>query len=199
VIRHIICDVDGTLLDLDADFHPWMASREYVKDPEVKSYSYAESYGLRPSTMLSLYEQFFREGGYDNLPALPDAKAVVPVLSLLGFTFSTLTAVPDHPMWHMARRLNLTREFGLPNDFIMEHVGWGGAKMPTLAKYARCIFVEDHLIHANHGGACGHFTFLLDRPYNQGWTDPNVVRVDGWDDINDVLNDMLKREKAYRE
>lgn len=191
MLRNLLTDVDGVLLDWATAFRDW-AERHHGPLPptDVTDPNYAHEWlGLTREEGYDVIQQFQRSEALADLPPYPDAVKYVRDLRNRGHLLICVTSCGQQPDVVERRERNLKRVFG---DIFSEIVCLPvhASKAETLQRYARGIWVDDATYHAEAGLSAGHTSYFMHRDVHPQPTEPTryaVVR--DWVDIYEQLVD----------
>lgn len=134
-----------------------------------------------------------------NLPPINEAVEVIGDWLMKGYRIHYITSRPNktrqltlkwlrnNGFWKKHCRLDLYDEKG-PFATDTEY------KVKTAQKYGLNVFIEDALEIAR---AMKMPVFLMDRPWNQGKINGNIIRVDSFSGIKTLLPQVLEEITAY--
>lgn len=186
MIRTIIFDVDGVLLDWFEGFNDWMHARGFhPKTEKSDTYDMTAYWGLADPQIAALIKDFNRSAEFGVLPHVPGALQAVRQLRRTwnDCLFVAITCAGIHPKTMMYRAINLL-QFELDALHVLP---LRTSKFTELAWYSgngNVLIFEDHIGHALEAASLGMQVGLLNWPWNQAEIDhPNVRRYAGWSDV----------------
>lgn len=181
----ILTDVDGVLLDWFAGFRAYLVGLGIqVKSGDPDDWSMVGWAPLTSPEIQAHIATFNSSPAFGQLKPYLGAVEVLRKLWSSGHDIVAITSCSSDPEVIKLREENLRRAFGpifkevicLP---LME------SKVPSLQRFPESIWVEDSLHGAKAGVEAGHWTFILDKPYNQIASLPRVSRVNSWYEIHE--------------
>lgn len=169
--RLIVFDLDNVVCDL----REWQAKLN-------------ESRGGAPMNdrtvqlLESLKEDFYRGGGFRNMPAIPGAVEGMAAVREMGYTIILITA---RPQWQYKRlyadTMGWLRDHNVPYDNIIFEKDKAEAIYEHIFPARPKFFVEDRDKHALEVANIGVPVLLLDYDYNQHIQEtPLITRVVDW-------------------
>lgn len=170
----IISDLDNCIADLSE----W-------QDELNKSRGEAPMNDRTVKLLESLKEDFYRGGGFSNLPAIKGAKEATAELRRLGYKIVLITA---RPYWQYKRLYADTLMWLKDNQITYDLLLFNKDKAEAIYEHifpARPVFfVEDREKHAREVSGIGIPVMLLDWDYNRDIKDGKLIkRVKGWAEI----------------
>jgi hypothetical protein len=189
MMKVILTDADGVLLNWEYAFHIWMKHRGYAILPgdSGRSDNIAEQYGMHGRRAGNLILEFNESAAIGFLPAFRDAQQYATDLwRKHGYRFIVVTSVSDDPNVQELRTQNLYKLF-VPDMFLdVICLPCGGDKFKTLWNLSRAYdgawWVEDMIHHAVSGERCGFRPILMEHGYNMN-CDETIPIFDCWRDI----------------
>jgi len=133
----------------------------------------------------SLKEDFYRGGGFKDLPVINGAKEGMQELRRLGYKIVIITA---RPYWQYKRlyadTLAWLQQYDIAYDLILFNKDKAEAIYEHIFPARPAFFIEDREKHAVEVANIGVPVLLLDWEYNRDVKDrPLITRVDGWGEI----------------
>ena len=200
--RIILTDVDGVLLEWEHHFTKWMLQRtlfdkkgsryhpyKLLEDKE-NTYEMAERFGITIPEIRKEIREFNRSAWMGTQRPMPDSQTWVKLLHAEGWTFIPITSqTSDKPAQELRKR-RLGELFG-KQVFSNYHIlGTGADKDSALAEFHNTglYWVEDKPKNALAGLNYGLKVILYNRPYNQNFDHPEIIRVNNWKDIHQILS-----------
>lgn len=190
--RHILTDCDGVLCNWDRAFTAHVEQLGYPRVPGTESeYSISLRHNIDFKTAMQLATDFNQSDKISNLEPFADAQIYVRKLADLGFTFTVVTSVSDHPAAKTYRQHNLTNLFG--DVFREVHcLEMNSSKYHALEHWAGSglFWIEDHMRQAEAGYEQGLRPVLIDHPYNKHYSTDLFPRVNGtnpWQEIYQMV------------
>jgi len=166
MMKMILTDCDGVLMDWVTPFHEWMETLGYtLLDKSV--YSIGDAYGITREEGHELVEIFNNSDHIRNLKPLPGAVEYVTKLVEQGYEFHVITSLSDSPEAKGKRFMNLTETF--PGAIAsLECLSCGADKDEALSPYkgTGLFWIEDKPENAYAGAAVGLKPILLSHGYN---------------------------------
>lgn len=173
-------DIDDTVLQFSDPMQDFLASKGLIIETRLRDHhNIPELFGLSIEDTIQLIGEFHHSPIMGKLQPEPCAAIVLPELHRRGYRFVAISACVDDPIVHALRVQNLEAAFGFQWEAV-HCVGLLNEKEDMLRSYAPGIWVEDVWNHALAGHRAGHYTYLLDRPYNQVDEHIEITRVKDW-------------------
>jgi hypothetical protein len=207
--RIILTDVDGVLLEWEHHFTEWMLQRSYYDDKQQRIYPYkllpdkqntyemAERFGLSVFEIRKEIREFNKSAWMGTQSPMPESQTWVKLLAAEGWTFIPITSqTSDIP----AQQLRKTRLGELFGDHIFKNyhiLDTGQDKDQVLAEFHNTglYFIEDKPKNALTGLEYGVRPILIDHPYNRDFQHPDVIRVNNWKQIHEIVHEDLRRTR----
>ena len=205
--RIILTDVDGVLLEWEQHFSDWMLQRSYYNDKGKKIYPYtlldgkentyemAERFGLTIPQIRKEIREFNKSAWMATPSPMPDAQTWVKLLHAEGWTLIPITSQTSDIPAQEVRKKRLTELFG--DIFYNYHIlDTGQDKDSVLAEFHNTglYFIEDKPKNALAGLNFGLKPILIDHLYNRDFKHPDVIRVNNWKQIHEILvNENIRR------
>ena len=199
--RIILTDVDGVLLEWENHFTEWMLQRSYYNDKNERIYPYnllpnkestyemAERFGLTVQQIRKEIREFNKSAWMANQSPMPDSQTWVKLLAVEGWTFIPITSQTSDIPAQLVRKKRLQELFGestFKNYFILDT---GMDKDSALSEFHNTglYWVEDKPKNALAGLNYGLKPILIDHPYNRDFNHPEIVRVNNWKQIHEMI------------
>ena len=205
--RIILTDVDGVLLEWEQHFSDWMLQRSYYNDKGKKIYPYtlldgkentyemAERFGLTIPQIRKEIREFNKSAWMATQSPMPESQTWVKLLHAEGWTLIPITSQTSDIPAQEVRKKRLTELFG--DIFYNYHIlDTGQDKDSVLAEFHNTglYFVEDKPKNALAGLNFGLKPILIDHLYNRDFKHPDVIRVNNWKQIHEILvNENIRR------
>ena len=207
--RIILTDVDGVLLEWEYHFTQWMLQRNYYDDKEQRVYPYkllpdkqntyemADRFGLSITEIRKEIREFNKSAWMGTQCPMPDSQTWVKLLAAEGWTFIPITSQTSDIPAQALRKKRLGELFG---DHIFKNyhiLDTGSDKDSVLAEFHNTglYFIEDKPKNALTGLKYGVRPILIDHPYNRDFQHPDVIRVNNWKQIHELLHEDLRRTR----
>ena len=207
--RIILTDVDGVLLEWEYHFTQWMLQRNYYDDKEQRVYPYkllpdkqntyemADRFGLSIIEIRKEIREFNKSAWMGTQCPMPDSQTWVKLLAAEGWTFIPITSQTSDIPAQQLRKKRLGELFG---DHIFKNyhiLDTGSDKDSVLAEFHNTglYFIEDKPKNALTGLKYGVRPILIDHPYNRDFQHPDVIRVNNWKQIHELLHEDLRRTR----
>jgi FMN phosphatase YigB (HAD superfamily) len=189
----ILTDVDGVLLDWEEGFSVWMEHHGHTMvDGGKLMYKIGDRYSISNNQGHKLVRQFNESAAMGFLPPLRDAQYYVKLLAEKHqYRFLAVTSLSLDPYAKELRTRNLKKIFG--NDTFVDVIclDTGADKDEILAELAQTYkgnwWIEDKPENCDTGLKFGLRPILIDHPHNQWYDNPNVVRVNNWKEIVELI------------
>lgn len=186
--RKILADVDGVLLDWESAFDAWMSKEGY----EVKAhgiYKQNERYDLGKWESDNLVKTFNESAWMGFLKPLRDSVDVLHQLSSNHYHIECITSLSTDHWAGELRRMNLNRWFGkiVRRCICLET---GADKNDVLKEYQHSHWwIEDKPENALAGLEAGLRPILMNHNYNEDFEHPDIVRVQNWREIYQIITE----------
>ena len=207
--RIILTDVDGVLLEWEYHFTEWMLQRNYYDDKEQRVYPYkllpdkqntyemADRFGLSITEIRKEIREFNKSAWMGTQCPMPDSQTWVKLLAAEGWTFIPITSQTSDIPAQELRKKRLGELFG---DHIFKNyhiLDTGSDKDSVLAEFHNTglYFIEDKPKNALTGLKYGVRPILIDHPYNRDFQHPDIIRVNNWKQIHELLHEDLRRTR----
>tara|TARA_A100001011_G_scaffold72571_1_gene74451 strand:- start:22738 stop:23376 length:639 start_codon:yes stop_codon:yes gene_type:complete len=207
--RIILTDVDGVLLEWEYHFTQWMLQRNYYDAQEQRVYPYkllqdkqntyemADRFGLSITEIRKEIREFNKSAWMGTQCPMPDSQTWVKLLAAEGWTFIPITSQTSDVPAQELRKKRLGELFG---DHIFKNyhiLDTGSDKDSVLAEFHNTglYFIEDKPKNALTGLKYGVRPILIDHPYNRDFQHPDVIRVNNWKQIHELLHEDLRRTR----
>ena len=207
--RIILTDVDGVLLEWENHFTEWMQQRSYYDDNGQRYYPYkllpnkqntyemADRFGLSITEIRKEIREFNKSAWMGTQCPMPDSQTWVKLLAAEGWTFIPITSQTSDIPAQELRKKRLGELFG---DHIFKNyhiLDTGSDKDSVLAEFHNTglYFIEDKPKNALTGLKYGVRPILIDHPYNRDFQHPDIIRVNNWKQIHELLHEDLRRTR----
>ena len=200
--RIILTDVDGVLLEWEHHFTKWMLQRTLFDEKGARyhpyrllpnkenTYEMAERFGLTKTEIRKEIREFNRSAWMGTQRPMYNSQTWVKLLAAEGWTFIPITSqTSDKPAQELRKR-RLGELFG-DHVFTNYHIlGTGADKDSALAEFhgTGLYWVEDKPHNALAGLNYGLKPILIDHPYNRDFNHKEIIRVNNWQDIHQILS-----------
>ena len=200
--RIILTDVDGVLLEWEHHFTKWMLQRTLFDEKGARyhpyrllpnkenTYEMAERFGLTKPEIRKEIREFNRSAWMGTQRPMYNSQTWVKLLAAEGWTFIPITSqTSDKPAQELRKR-RLGELFG-DHVFTNYHIlGTGADKDSALAEFhgTGLYWVEDKPHNALAGLNYGLNPILIDHPYNRDFNHKEIIRVNNWQDIHQILS-----------
>ena len=205
--RIILTDVDGVLLEWERHFTDWMLQRSYfdnevgegyvgkkiypykLLDNKESTYEMAERFGLTKTEVRKEIREFNKSAWMGNQAPMLDSQTWVKLLAAEGWTFVPITSQTSDIPAQLLRKKRLGELFG-DHIFTNYHIlDTGADKDSALAEFhgTGLYRVEDKPNNALAGLKYGLKPILIDHPYNRDFNHPDIIRVNNWKQIHEIL------------
>jgi FMN phosphatase YigB (HAD superfamily) len=166
--KHILTDVDGVLLCWEEGFNEFINSKGHPRIPGTETeYSMAARHGISTIQSLDYIREYNESDAMLSLKPFADSVKYVAKLADMGFRFTAITSMSDHPGAKIHRTNNLKALFGDVFDEVV-CLEMGASKIHALMRWADSglYWIEDHMRQAEAGHEAGLRTVLINHPYN---------------------------------
>lgn len=186
----ILSDIDGVCCDWNAGFIKFMTERGYPEIPEKRtSYLVTERHNCPAELIGNFMTEYSKSHIIAKLKPIKDSVEVIDRLHKQGYEFIAITSLGSDIASFKYRWKNLQNLYGDAFKRLICLPG-GSGKSEVLQEFVGTadIWVEDHVVNAADGADLGFTTFLIDHPYNSFSPHEQVMRVNGWLDIENWIN-----------
>jgi len=190
--KRILTDCDGVLLKWEDGFDSFMISKGLERRAGTEAdYSMALRYGVSTRETQDYIREYNESDAMASLEPFADSVEYVAKLAALGFRFTAVTSMSDHPDSKVYRTQNLQNLFGNVFDEVV-CLEMGASKANVLMQWAdsKLFWIEDHMRQAEAGHEAGLRTVLINHPYNTHYkTDlfPTVSYEKPWEEIYNLV------------
>ena len=184
--QKILSDVDGVLVNWEDAFTSWMSKQNFtvVKEKEYNQYT---RYGITKEESDALVTRFNDSAWIGWLRPLRDATDYVPELAKMNYHLECITSLSSDHYASELRKLNLFNHFGT-NVTKTRCIGQGQDKDDILKEYEPGHWwIEDKPRNCDAGLNAGPKVILINHDYNKWYDNPDVIRVNNWKEIIELL------------
>jgi len=200
--RIILTDVDGVLLEWENHFTKWMLQKSYFDEHgnryyphkllpnKQNEYEMANRFGVSKIEIRALIREFNRSAWMGTQRPMEESQTWVKLLAAEGWTFIPITSQTSDIPAQQLRKRRLGELFG-EHIFTNYHIlGTGADKDSALAEFHNTglYWVEDKPHNAVAGLKYGLKPILIDHPYNRDFEHPDVIRVNNWQEIHQIVS-----------
>jgi len=200
--RIILTDVDGVLLEWEHHFTKWMLQKTLFDEKGARyhphrllpdkqnTYEMAERFGVTKDEIRKHIREFNRSAWMGTQRPMPESQTWVKLLAAEGWTFIPITSQTSDIPAQQLRKRRLGELFG-DQVFTNYHIlGTGADKDSALAEFHNTglYWVEDKPNNAVAGLKYGLKPILIEHPYNRDFDHPDVIRVNNWKDIHQIVS-----------
>ena len=200
--RIILTDVDGVLLEWEHHFTKWLQLRSYFDKNGNRNYPYklldsgqdnydmSKRFGISKETISQEIREFNRSAWMGTQRPMLESQTWVKLLHAEGWTFVPITSQTSDIPGQCLRKKRLGELFG-EHVFSNYHIlGTGADKDGALAEFHNTglYWVEDKPKNALAGLKYGLKPILIDHPYNKDFNHPDIIRVNNWKQIHEILS-----------
>jgi len=200
--RIILTDVDGVLLEWEHHFTKWLQLRSYfdkngnrnypykLLDAKHDDYDMSKRFGISKETISQEIREFNRSAWMGTQRPMLESQTWVKLLHAEGWTFVPITSQTSDIPGQALRKKRLGELFG-EHVFSNYHIlGTGADKDSALANFhdTGLYWVEDKPKNALAGLSYGLKPILIDHPYNRDFNHPDIIRVNNWKQIHEILS-----------
>ena len=204
--RIILTDVDGVLLEWEHHFTKWMLQRTLFDERGARyhpyklladkqnTYEMAERFGITVTEIRKEIREFNRSAWMGTQRPMFESQTWVKLLAAEGWTFIPITSQTSDIPAQQLRKKRLGELFG-EHVFTNYHIlGTGADKDSALAEFhgTGLYWVEDKPKNALAGLKYGLKPILIDHPYNRDLNHPEIIRVNNWKQIHEVISGRVK-------
>jgi FMN phosphatase YigB (HAD superfamily) len=193
--KRILTDCDGVLLKWEDGFDAFMLSKGFVRRAGTEAdYSMALRYGVTTRQTQEFIKEYNESDAMATLKPFADSIEYVAKLADMGFRFTAVTSMSDHPDAKTYRTQNLKTLFGDVFDEVV-CLEMGASKANVLMRWAdsKLFWIEDHMRQAEAGHEAGLRTVLINHPYNTHYTTdlfPKVSFETPWKEIYNLVREV---------
>ena len=200
--RIILTDVDGVLLEWEHHFTKWLQLRSYFDKNGNRNYPYklldsgqdnydmSKRFGISKETISQEIREFNRSAWMGTQRPMLESQTWVKLLHAEGWTFVPITSQTSDIPGQALRKKRLGELFG-EHVFSNYHIlGTGADKDGALAEFhdTGLYWVEDKPKNALAGLKYGLKPILINHPYNKDFNHPDIIRVNNWKQIHEILS-----------
>ena len=200
--RIILTDVDGVLLEWERHFTKWLQLRSYfdkngnrnypykLLDAKHDNYDMSKRFEISKETISQEIREFNRSAWMGTQRPMLESQTWVKLLHAEGWTFVPITSQTSDIPGQALRKKRLGELFG-EHVFSNYHIlGTGADKDSALANFhdTGLYWVEDKPKNALAGLSYGLKPILIDHPYNRDFNHPDIIRVNNWKQIHEMLS-----------
>ena len=200
--RIILTDVDGVLLEWERHFTKWLQLRSYfdkngnrnypykLLDAKHDNYDMSKRFEISKETISQEIREFNRSAWMGTQRPMLESQTWVKLLHAEGWTFVPITSQTSDIPGQALRKKRLGELFG-EHVFTNYHIlGTGADKDSALANFhdTGLYWVEDKPKNALAGLSYGLKPILIDHPYNRDFNHPDIIRVNNWKQIHEMLS-----------
>ena len=177
--------LQSTLFDeRGSRYHPYR-----LLPDKQNTYWMEERFGLTKDEMGKKIREFNRSAWMGTQRPMPESQTWVKLLHAEGWTFIPITSQTSDKPAQELRKKRMGELFG-ENVFSNYHIlGTGADKDSALAEFhgTGLYWVEDKPTNALAGLRYGLKPILIDHPYNRDCNHPDIIRVNNWKQIHELL------------
>ena len=209
--RIILTDVDGVLLEWENHFTKWMLQRSYYHQTtgtkifpykllpnKQNTYEMAERFGLTKYEIRKEIREFNKSAWMYTQEPMEDSVRWVKLIHAEGWTFIPITSQTSDLPAQQLRKKRLAEIYG-EDVFQNYHILDTGADKNEVLNEFRDTglwWVEDKPHNVMVGLECGLRCIIIDHEYNREFNHPDVVRVNNWKQIHELIhNENLRRAR----
>jgi len=187
---NICIDIDGTITDP----YYWLSyANTYfnsnISESKVTSYDIAEVLNINRSEYLEFYEKF-KTKIHSNQELRGDAKVILDKLYELNNIY--FVTARDKSLELLTLLYLKNHELQFNEVFVLGT----SDKVPTAMDLNCDIFIEDSYDNAVQLSNSGFKVILIDTNYNRFALNENIIRAYNWNEIFEIINEILEVKKA---
>jgi hypothetical protein len=200
--RIILTDVDGVLLEWEHHFTKWMQLRSYFNKQGTRIYPYklsdnsqddydmSKRFEVSKETISQEIREFNRSAWMGTQRPMLESQTWVKLLHAEGWTFVPITSQTSDIPAQALRKKRLGELFGEHVFTNYQILGTGADKDGALSEFhdTGVYWVEDKPKNALAGLSYGLKPILIDHPYNRDFNHPDIIRVNNWQQIHEILS-----------
>lgn len=147
------------------------------------------------SEIKQLVLQFNHSEVFEHLEAYEGASEALSEAKRLGYVVVGISSCTDNKDAAVRRHNNMEKNFGKDAFHKIICLPLGGSKTEILKQFAPSIWIDDNIVNVRVGAACGHKSFLMNRPWNfETPLDGGIQRIESWEKVVELLKSET-REK----
>lgn len=197
MLKTIVLDCDGVILDWHLGFYHWMRAQGHtVLTPYPNLYAMTDAHpGKTKEEVFAHIPVFNTTPSFAQLEPCEGALAGIAALKQIfpQARIVILTAVGEAEETGLYRQQNLS---GLPIDELILVPLHQSKRSWLEAMEGPAMFVEDHPGNAAIGAEVGMTSILIDRPWNRDGTPAGAERAMGWPQIVEIARRTFLRQEA---
>jgi hypothetical protein len=190
------------LLEWEHHFTKWMLQKTLFDERGARyhphrllpdkqnTYEMAERFGVTKDEIRKHIREFNRSAWMGTQRPMLESQTWVKLLAAEGWTFIPITSQTSDIPAQQLRKRRLGELFG-DQVFTNYHIlGTGADKDSALAEFHNTglYWVEDKPNNAVAGLKYGLKPILIDHPYNKDFDHPDVIRVNNWKEIHQIVS-----------
>jgi len=190
------------LLEWEHHFTKWMLQKTLFDERGARyhphrllpdkqnTYEMAERFGVTKDEIRKHIREFNRSAWMGTQRPMLESQTWVKLLAAEGWTFIPITSQTSDIPAQQLRKRRLGELFG-DQVFTNYHIlGTGADKDSALAEFHNTglYWVEDKPNNAVAGLKYGLKPILIDHPYNRDFDHPDVIRVNNWKEIHQIVS-----------
>jgi len=174
----IISDLDNCIADLTS----FQQRVSRVKDGRKETDAVT-------AELEALKEEYYRTGGFRDLPVIEGAREAMKSLRHAGFKVAIITARPHHQYKRVyADTITWLAQHGIVHDLLLFNKDKAEAIYEHISPARPSFFIEDRSKHALELTAIEVPVILMNRPWNQDLPEnPLITRVENWAEALEVI------------
>lgn len=186
--KKILTDCDGVCLDWENAFHKWITERGYNK-VQHGTYDLSVAYDLHQKLKHDVVKEFNNSAWMCCLPPFRDALSGVARLVEAGYQFDVITSLGLDPYAMKLRQQNLDTVFGKTPWNSLTCLDTAADKDDALKLYcdSGLYWIEDLPKNCEAGLKVGLKPILITHDHNKDYYNPDVIRVNNWNEICDLI------------
>lgn len=180
----IITDVDECVLQWKKSFEEFIKNKDIIVNGEMHEHKDIDNWiEVNDDEFMELLYEFNHSVKFGNLDVGYKSEIFIPLLHDMGYKFYALTSCGSSETVIQNRILNIKNIFGdIFEDIIcIDLCESKNDKLKSLPYNA--IWVEDKFSNAELGLQCNHKCFLIHHNHNEDFNNPNIQRVEDWEEI----------------
>ena len=154
-----------------------------------------ERFGLTKTQIRKEIREFNKSAWMGTQLPMQESQTWVKLMAAEGWTFIPITSQTSDIPAQQLRKRRLGELYG-DHVFINYHIlGTGADKDSALAEFhgTGLYWVEDKPKNAVAGLNYGLKPILIDHPYNRDFEHPEIIRVNNWKEIYQIVNGRIKK------
>lgn len=187
--KKIALDIDGTLWDLYTPFFKFY-NNKFGTDFSITDFDHdlVDVLGVTQKELTKLFDEFENSEYAEDLPIYEDVNDILFELSQTHYLMCVTAKGAAHRDSVLKRLKSKFPKFDFPIYFSGDYVGAGGGKDKICLDIGAEIIIEDSPQNALSCAKVGIKAILLDRSWNRGIDDENMIRAKNWKEVLEIID-----------